>query len=323
MQIQQLFTWPAVNWPGTSTATQYTVTQMYPTESIATTVSTNSATLTYDDTQALVFQVRPTSGTAPNLVYGPEVMTIVNQFVPCRAYIRQLVRKALADRLDRTGSNPTWPDDEIDSYIYTAIIELNQLFPIQKDTTITLVQGQRNYPVPDDLYYIHTVVFKSLDTSLGGKLELYLKDKPFRGGESTATSYLGYPKLGILISPLTGRFYPGHYELYEGQLWIDWDPMSVNDTITIRYAGKRPLPVGDADLLSLTPEDIDLVSLYTQMKCWLRVEGADVKISRWTEGKKRDDLPTVKMSSEIQKLYNSVILDRKERRVAVRRLVRR
>jgi hypothetical protein len=326
MQIQQLLTWPAVNWPGTSASLQYTVTQLYPTITIVDTVQTNSAVISYDDSLPLVFQVRPTSGTNPNLVYGPEVMSYVNQFVPCRAYIRQLVRKSLADRVDKANANPTWPDDEIDNYIYTSMIELNQLFPVERDTTITLVQGLRNYPLPTDLYSIKSVAFISLDNAPSGKLQLYLKEKPWRGGESTATSYLGYPKLGILISPLTGRFYPGHYYLYESQIWIDWDPMSINDTIAIQYAGKRVLPVGDADILQLTPEDIDLVSLRAQMMCWLRIEGSDTKISRWRtkeDGGSRADMPTVKMSSEIQKLYNSVVIDRKEKRPVVRRLVRR
>ncbi len=327
MQISQLLSWPAVNWPGTSAATQYTVIQVYPTpQDTIMTVQTNSALVSYDDSQPLVLQVRPSSGTSPDLVYGPEVMSYVVQYVPCRAYIRQLVRKSLADRADKINANPTWPDDEIDSYIYTSMIELNQLFPIDKDTTIPLIQGQRNYALPDDLYLIHTVAFVSLDTTITGKLELYLKEKPWRGGESTAASYLGYPKLGILISPLTGRFYPGHYYVYENQLWIDWDPLNSNDTIQITYAGKRTLPVNDADILQFTPEDIDLVSLRTQMMCWLRVEGSDTKISRWRtkdDGGSRADMPTVKMSSEIQKLYNSMVIDRKEKRPSFKRLVRR
>jgi len=319
MQITQLLAWPVVNWPGTAAATQYTVTRMYPTEQHVTDVATNSASISYDEAASLVFQIRPTSGTYPALTYGPEVLTYVNQYVACRAYIRQLVRKSLGDRSDKVKGSVLWPDDEIDSYIARAIVELNQLFPVEKSTTITLIQGQRNYPVPSDFAYARSVEF----VSNAGNLHLYLKEKPFRGGESTATSYVGYSKLGAIASPLTGRFYPGHYYVYEQELWIDFDPTSSTNTITIKYAGNRPLPVSDAEVLAFEQPDIELVSLRTQVFCWLRIESSDVKISRWTEEKKRDDLPTARMSTEIQKMYNGAVIDRKEKRPVVRRLVRR
>jgi hypothetical protein len=321
MQISQLLSWPQTNWPGASIATQYTVLQMYPGEPTeVTTVPANSALLSFDDSAPLVFQVRPSSGTSPSLTYGPETLTYVNQFVPCRAYIRQLVRNVLADRSDTADTTPVWPDDEINSYVYDSMVELNNLFPVDRDSEYPLVTRQRNYPLPDDFYLIRTAEYVSLE----GRLRLYLKEKPWKGGESTATSYLGYPKLGILISPLAGRFYPGHFYIYEDQIWLDWDPYSsADDQLHLRYAGKRTLPVGDADVLELTQEDILLVSLRTQLFCWLRVESADARLSRWTTDKKRDDMPTVKMSADIQKLYNGAVIDRKERRPSVKRLMRR
>ena len=284
--------------------------------------------ISYDDSQTFVYQVRPSSGTAPSLSYGPEVISFATQYVPCRAYIRQEVRKALADRSDTINANPVWTDDEINGYIRDALIEFNVLFPTEEDTTIMLVGppnpingngSHRNYALPDDLYYIRTVEYITAD----GKLHLYLKEKPFRGGESTATSYLGYPKLGILLSPVSGRFYPGHYDMYESQIWLDWDPAGDGDYLHLRYGGKRPLPLNDADVLNLNQEDIMILSLRAQMSCWLRVEGADTRLSRWRDPGKRDDLPTVKMSTEIQRLYNQMIVDRRELRPRVRRLVRR
>lgn len=321
MQITQLLSWPQVNWPGTSAATQYTVLQMYPTGPIVvTSVSTNSATLTFDDSASLVFQVRPSSGTSPTIIYGPEILTFVNQFVPCRAYIRQLVRSALSDRSDTADTTPVWADDDINTWIYDSMVEINNLFPVDRSVAYPLVTRQRDYPLPEDFLLMHTVEY----VSLNGRLRLYLKEKPWKGGESTATSYLGYPKLGILISPLAGRFYPGHFYTYENQIRLDWDPSSsADDALHLRYAGKRTLPVGDADILELTQEDILLISLRTQVFCWLRVEGADARLSRWTTDKKRDDMPTTKMSADIQKLYNGAVIDRKERRPVVRRLVRR
>jgi len=326
MQITQAFSWPTTNWPVPGVAaTQYTVLQTYPTSSIVTTTNATFTQVSFDDTVPCVFQVRPSSGTSPSLTYGPELSVFVNGYVVCRAYIRDQVRKALNDRADSVNANIIWPDDELNNYIQEAIIELNRLFPTEKDTTVTLVgsngfiAGQRNYTLPTDCYYIRTVEYVTAD----GKLHLWLKEKPFRGGESTATSYIGYPKLGILLSPLAGRYYPGHYDMYEQQIFIDWDPAGDGDYLHLRYAGQHPLPTDDSTILDLSAEDLFLISLRVQRSCWLRTEGQDVRLSRWTEGKKRDDLPTVKMSSEIQKMYNQAIINRRERRPKVRRLVRR
>src|SRR5467141_4088457 len=174
MQITQLLNWPAVNWPGNSAAAQYSIFRMYPGIPIElTTTNTNSASISYDDTAPIVFQIRPSSGTNPTETYGPEATTFVNGFVPCRAYIRQFCRKALADRADKAGVNVTWPDDELDTYIYNSITELNQLFPIELDETIPLVTRQRDYTMPDNLLYVRNVEY----ISLMGNLHLYLKEK--------------------------------------------------------------------------------------------------------------------------------------------------
>src|SRR5579884_2924065 len=164
MQISQLLSWPATNWPtASSPAAQYTVFQIYP-GTIPTVVSglsqvsgSTSATLTYDDSQNLAFQVRPSSGVLPSQTYGPETAVFVMGYVPCRAWLRQHVRQALADRQDGSLVTLKWPDDEINEYIHDALTELNILFPLEEDTTITLLppqivggvsQGVRNYGMP-------------------------------------------------------------------------------------------------------------------------------------------------------------------------------
>ena len=75
-------------------------------------------------------------------------------------------------------------------------------------------------------------------------------------------------------------------------------------------------------------EDLELLSLYAQMKCWIRVEGQDTRLSRWRSkedagGGARDALPTAKMSTAIKKLYDQRLNDRRELRVRTLRLVRR
>ncbi len=338
MQISQLLSWPATNWPtASSPAAQYTVFQIYP-GTIPTVVSglsqvsgSTSATLTYDDSQNLAFQVRPSSGVLPSQTYGPEAAVFVVGYVPCRAWLRQHVRAALSDRADTVGATLNWPDDELNGYIQDALIELNILFPVEEDTTVTLLppqivggisQGVRNYAMPTDFYRIKSVEYITVD----GKLHLYLKEKPFRGGESTATSYIGYPKLGILLQPLAGRYFPGHYEVYENTLQLDWDPAGDGDSLHVKYLAKRPFPANDGDLMSVTPEDIALLSLRVQMSCWLRTESQDTRLSRWRTAKedgKRNDMPTVLHSDVIKRLYNEMVHDRRELRPRSYRLVRR
>jgi hypothetical protein len=329
MLITQTYSWPVTNWPSTSPSAQYALFRTYPdvTPTLVQTVSTTSAALSYEDTLNLAFQVRPTDGT----LYGPEVTSFVVGYLPCRAYLRQKIRYALADQTNVTGGTINWPDSEINTYIEEAFNELSILFPKDADTTImmqppTIVNGQtvgtRAYALPTDCYSIRSVEY--VDQS--GRMHLYLKEKPFRGGESTATTYIGYPKLGIMLTPLAGRFYPGHYDMYEGNINLDWDPSGDGDYLHLRYAARYPIPSDDATLFTIQQEDMELLSLYAQMKCWIRVEGQDVRLSRWrgkADGGRRDDLPTETMSKRVKQLYDQRINDRRAMRVMTRRLVRR
>ena len=199
MLIEQTITWPAVNWPTTAPATEYSVYQVYPTgPTLLQTVTTPTATLTFDDSLSLAFQVRPTDGT--NI--GGECFVYVVNYVPCRAWLRQKIRIAVADRLDLTTSSaPNWPDDELNTYIGEGLTELNLFFPIESDTVITLTapaiingvtSGVRDYTLPPDYLQMKTVEYITPD----GKLHLYLKEKPWRGGESTATVLPGLPQAG-------------------------------------------------------------------------------------------------------------------------------
>lgn len=323
MQTTRLLTWPLQLWPLESAAVTYSLFQIYP-NSVPTVVQPLitgvSTTLSYDDSVAQAYQVRPTDGQG---AYGPEGSVFVVGYVPCRAWVRQKVRQSLADRADTISTTPlNWPDDELNGYLEEALIELNLKFPLETHVTILLTPALRDYPMPVNFFSIRSIEYVTVD----GKLHLYLREKPFRGGESTATSYLGYPKLGIMLSPLAGRFYPGHYDVYEQALHLDWDPVGDGDTLHIRYLAARSLPLHDGDLLQVSPQDMELISLRMQMKCWLRVEGQDTRLSRWRskdDGSRRDDMPTTKHSFVIKQLYDQLVNDRRELRPRVRRLVRR
>ncbi len=337
MLITQQFTWPATNWPATSPAAQYTVLQVYPgTVTALQNVSTTSVTLTFDDSQSLAYQVRPSSGALPTPTYGPEASVFTVNYVPCRAWLRHKVRKALADRADQTTTTQlNWPDDELNEYIAEALVELNTLFPVgEVAAPITLLPttidskgnkiGVTAYALPSDLYLIRSVEYVTSDE----QYHKYLKEKPWRGGETTYNSFLGYPKVGVLYSPTSGRYYPGNYFVFpEGTINIDWAPAGDGDFLNVTYLANRALPANDGDVLNVTLKDMELLSLYTQMKAWIRVEGSDSRLSRW-RGRddgvgRRDDLPTLKHSMVIKQLYNERVNDRREQRPRTRRLVRR
>ena len=331
MQVTNQISWAAATWPAATAAAQYTVLQVYPGgPTPLQNTTTTSATLTYDDTSATVYQVRPSSGLLSGpLTYGPETYVYVVNYVPCRAWLRNKVRAALADT-DTGGAALNWSDDDLNGYVNESLTELNMLFPLEiGDTRITLLpptldgsgnsNGTRVYPLPTDFYLMRSVEYVTID----GIFRLFLKEKPYKGGETTATTIMGYPKLGIMLSPMSGRFYPGHFWCYAGQLHIDWDPAGDGDFLNLTYLGRRPYPVNDADILSLMPEDIELMNIYCQMKAWFRVAGQDSRLSRWTEGHKRDDQPILRQVDMLQKLYNQRLIDRRELRPVTRRLVRR
>ncbi len=343
MLITSTFSWPAVNWPTTaSAASQYTLYSVYPgvVTALQNVSGVTSATLSFDDAVAAAYQVRPSSGgslspfVAPTSV-GPECAVFTVGYVPCRAWLRGKVRKALADRSDAVGTTSlNWPDDELNEYISEGLTELNTLFPVgELAAPITLTPPQVDakgntvgvtaYTLPSDLYLVRTVEYVTSDE----QFRKYLKEKPWRGGETTYNSMLGYPKLGVLFSPTSGRYYPGNYYVFpEGTLNIDWPPTGDGDYLNVTYFANRALPANDGDVLNVTPKDMELLSLYTQMKAWLRVEGQDVRLSRWRskdDGSRRDDLPTVKQSFMIKQLYDQRVNDRREQRPHTRRLVRR
>src|SRR5258708_7692045 len=143
MEVTQQLTWPVATWPGSASASQYTVFRIYPdaTPTAVQNVTTNSAAIAYDDTANTIFQIRPSSGNLPTLsAVGPVVMTYVIGYVPCRAWLRQKIRIQLADRADaNTGADLLWPDDELNADIIEAFGEINLLFPVEGDTQIALL----------------------------------------------------------------------------------------------------------------------------------------------------------------------------------------
>src|SRR4029077_365955 len=323
MLVSQPLSWPTTNLPDpTVAASQYTVYQVFPgSPTIVATETTNNTLLSYDDTASLIYQIRPSQGRQDDntLVVGASILSYVVGYIPCGGWLRQKIRKALADRGDNTQNTTlAWPDDEINEFIQEAMIEIGKLFPQERAITINLLGptidshnnmvGVKNYALPSDFLFIQSVEY----VTAGGHLHYFLRDKPWRGGESTATSFYGYPKLGMLFSPtmMAGRIFPGHFQIYEKELQLDWDPCGDREYLNVNYLGVYTLPTDDITPLNCSAADLELFNLYAQLKCWLRVEGQDASISRWRglpDGSQRDGLPTVKHSTIVKNLYNERI----------------
>lgn len=323
MNITQTITWNSVNWPASSAAIQYAIFANQGTTPVQTVLNTTSASVSYDDSQGVTFVIRPTDGTN----YGPaQTITLSNMPMPTRGWLRTYVRAAIADP-NLAGSTPTVSEDELNLYINDAIREYSTRFPMQQERVIQLLAGgsdagARDYQLPADFVYEETVLYKQIDTHL----QLYLKRMPWKGGETSASTWVGYPKLGIIQPPMGGRFYPGHYDIYEGAIHIDFDPRGNGDTLTVRYCSTYPYLTDDVTPTPIPLTDFQMLALYAQARAWMEIEGKDVRLSRWRtreDGSRRDDMPTEKMSTRMFNAWNQWINDRMNLRPQTRRLVRR
>lgn len=321
MQITNEISWNSVNWPATTAAIQYALFRNQATTPEQT-VSATSTSVTYDDSQGVVFVVRPTDGTN----YGPaQSIVLSNGPMPNRGWLRTYVRSAISD--PTLNTTPTISDDGLNLYINDAIREYSTWFPLETERVIQLIAGgsqagARDYQLPADFLFEENVLYKQVDT----KLQLYLKKMPFRGGETSATSWVGYPKLGIIQPPMGGRFYPGHYDLWEGAIHIDFDPRGNGDTLTVRYYASYPYLNDDITPTLIPLKDFQYLALYVQYRAWVEIEGKDTRLSRWRgkeDGGRRDDMPTEKMSARMLQAWNDWISDRQNLRPRTYRLVRR
>lgn len=328
MQISTLIQWQVVKWPNATTnAAQYAIFQDAATMPV--TVVSGGATSTlvsYDEAASgTVFTIRPTDGAAPTPLYGPpQTVVFANQPLNHRAWVRSRVRKSMADRTDQAaGTIPTVSDDELNDYLNDAIRNYSQHFPLEKSLAIPLEDMLRDYPLPGDWQRAATVRY---DFNDGTNTQQYLKEEPFKGGESGPTSWTGMTKLGIVTMPFSGRYYAGHYDVWDNKLHLDFDPTGNSGVLTIRYKGDHLYPTSDLQVLDVPNQDIELLLLYIEAIAWREIEGKDVRLSRWERGQsgnaKRDDLPTEKMSTRLFNAWNQAIRTRLSLRPKSYRLVR-
>lgn len=326
MIISTAITWQSVDWPVAGTpATEYAIFLGSATNPLQT-VTDITATVTYDDTTTgAIFLIRPTDGTS----YGPAQSVFVgNGPMNNRGWFRSYIRNAISDRIDTNpGNAPSIADNEIDGYLNDALRKYSGYFPRERTTTITLEAMKRDYPLPQDFMSTLALQYQPGDQ----RLKLWLREEPYKGGESTPTSYVGYPKLGIFQPAWGGRLYSGHFEVHDNDdgtktVTLDFDPSGESDTLILRYRAFYAFPTDDLVSLGVPDDDLEGLSLYVQAKCWTQVEARDVLLSRFRsreDGSRRDDLPTEKMSTRMFNAWQTWVSERQSLHPRNIRIVRR
>lgn len=330
MIISVPLSWQAVQWPLAGTdATHYAIFRSNGTnpEQVVTDII---ATVTYDDaTPGDIFVIRPTDNATPTPAYGPAQTIMVGPGpLNNRAWFRAYIRRSISDRIDTNVGNATnLLDDEINDYLNDAIRKYSGYFPREVQMSITLESMKRDYPLPTNFLAMIQVQYRSADTNF----KLILREEPFKGGETTPQSWVGYPKLGIFQPAWGGRFFSGRFEIHDDgtgarTMTLDYDPPGDGDSLFIHYRAYYDFPTDDLSPLSIPIDDIELLSLYVQAKCWVQIEARDVYLSRFRsreDGARRDDLPTELMSTRLFHAWQTWIQERQALRPKNIRLVRR
>jgi hypothetical protein len=330
MLISDNIYWLVANWPtpGTAASTYAVFAGASPTPiSGLSAVGNTQALVTYDDTVGQLFLVRPTQTVLSVTTYGPAQAIAVGPLsLTTRGSIRSYVRKAMSDRTD-TGDDatrqPKVADGEINEYLNDAIRRYSLLFPRQSLWNVPIQQAVRSYPIPADFLKVQEAKYTATNA---GSYIYYLKEEPYSPGETTADSFVGITKLGILTQVQSGRYYRGHYWVENGQLTIDFDP-DITDQLAITYAALHMQPTDDTTTLDVLEPVVEGLTLYVQAKGWLQIESSDVSLSRWDRGAsgnaRRDDMPTEKMSTRMFNAWTQWLETQRSARPRAMRLYRR
>jgi hypothetical protein len=330
MLIDTNIFWLSVNWPtpGTPAATYAVFAGASPTPIAGlSAVANTQALVSYDDTAGQLFLVRPTQTVLSVTTYGP-AQAIVAGTVPLttRGAVRSYVRKAMTDRTD-LGDDPTRTpkilDEEINEYLNDAIRRYSLLFPLQHLWNVPIEQAVRSYPVPVDFLRAQESKYTAINA---GSYIYYLKEEPYSPGETTADSFVGITKLGILTQVQSGRYYRGHYWVENDAYTIDFDP-DITDTLAVTYSALHMQPTDDTTALDVPEPVVEGLTLYIQAKGWLQIESSDVSLSRWDRGAggnaRRDDMPTEKMSTRMFNAWQQWLEAQRSARPRAMRLYRR
>lgn len=323
MQINQSISWQSVDWPLDQPA-QYYALFLGDAPTPSQVVAATMATVPVDDSGAAIWLIRPCDAASNPTSFGPAQAVVAGTGqIPARAWLRDYVRKRLTDRT--AAGTVKFQDDVLNDLIHNALRDYSLRFPIDRSATIALATdgtpfGIRSYQMPDDVRVITRVAYVTRD----GRTTVELAELPWKGGETSATSLLGAPLVGLQSVPSNARFYGNHYTVWQGSIRLDFRPHGDGDTLIIEYKGLIPLPTSDAAFLPVALDELEIVALFTEVAAWEILEGADVALSRWRtrDDGRRDDLPTDKMSKYMRRVLEDKLREKRTLRPRRIRLVR-
>lgn len=162
------------------------------------------------------------------------------------AELRGLLRLQLNDN---AAEGYLWGDATLDLQINSAIREYGRGFPMQRETTVTTVAGQREYDLPADCLSVLRVAGGSCVAS---------------GLVPDGSRYAGSPSEG--------------YELYGGKLILYLAPAESGLELAVRYLAPHTPLSSDGDSCTVPEADEDLL---------LAMAAARAIESLWTEEAKR------------------------------------
>lgn len=286
-----------IDWQPVSTAVSYLVSELDNTgETTLGSTTDTEYDVVVDDTQDAAFLVRAWDGE-----YYSQPVTVVYEAPVTLGTLRNQIRTELKDTV---SGKYKWTDTELSQYLKDALQDYEKHFPKPGETTLTLEEGTLSYALPSGLKRITRVCYHAQSG------DIYLKAKPFKGGETSSGRDTLYWKLGVLIAPGRARPYQGHYELKNNEIALDFAPLA-DETLTIEYAGDYALPVFDTIRLDIPSEDLELLKLYAKGLAMVRIETQDANLSRWKEDGRRDDNPIVLSSNRYFNAYNQKIKEKK------------
>lgn len=291
-----------LSWEAVDGALSYYLTSLAATGTGETVIS-DTLTDTYydasiDELSDVVYMVRAYNGAS----YGPPT-TIIYKAPTTLSSMRTKLRIMLND--NRATGTPKFADTELNMYIQQSIDNYSALFPKTKLISVALTNGVHTYGLPSDIQRATEVYY--LDAT-GNKF--YLKDKPYKSGETVLEDVSGLYKLGVERVPSSTRYYNGHYSIYNGYITIDFSPES-STYLHVHYDGKYQLPVVDGVRIDIPIEDEELTLLYAAGLATVRVLGQDANLQRWDQSSgRRDDNPLTQPYNSYMKQYQERIKDR-------------